>query len=64
MTNNEAEVFALLKGISLALSSGIRKIVICGDSMLVIQSIVTQNIVGGNVFVGALERINSSPQEI
>jgi ribonuclease HI len=59
MSNNEVEVYALLKGINLALSTGVRRIVICGDSMLVIRALVTQNIVGGNVFMGVLSRINA-----
>jgi ribonuclease HI len=44
MKNNEVEVYALLKGINLALSKGIKKIIICGDYMLVIIALVSQKI--------------------
>jgi ribonuclease HI len=46
MTNNEAEAYALFEGIRLALSIGVQKITICGDSMMVIRVIVHKNIVG------------------
>jgi ribonuclease HI len=56
MTNNEAEDYALFEGIRLAQSMGIRRITICGDSMMVIRVIVKKNIVGGNVYFGVMSR--------
>jgi ribonuclease HI len=48
MTNNEAEALALFTGIHLAQSEGIQKLVVCGDSMMIIRALVKGPIVGSN----------------
>jgi ribonuclease HI len=39
-TNNKAEAYALLKGVQLAHSKGIRKLVVLGDSLTIIRLMV------------------------
>lgn len=52
MTNKEAEAYALYEGIRQATLKGIRQIIICGDSMILIRAIVKQNIAGSNIYRG------------
>jgi ribonuclease HI len=39
-TNNKAEAYALLKGVQLAHSKGIRKLAVLGDSLTIIRLMV------------------------
>jgi hypothetical protein len=50
MTNNEAEAYTLYEGIRHATLKGIRQIIICGDSMILIRAIIKQNIAGSNIY--------------
>jgi len=56
MTNNEAEVYAVYVGIKLAHSKGIRSLIICRDSMMVIRAVVKGNITRGNIYSGIMSR--------
>lgn len=44
ITNNEVEAYALFASINLAQSKGIQRLIICGDSMMVIRVVVKGNI--------------------
>jgi hypothetical protein len=41
----------------MALLNGIQRIIICGDSMILIRAIANQNIAGGSIYMGTLSQI-------
>jgi ribonuclease HI len=53
------EAYALYEGTMHALLKGIRRIIICGDSMILIRAIIKQNIAGSNIYKGVLTRIQA-----
>jgi ribonuclease HI len=59
MSNNEARAFALYEGTRKALLKGIRRIIICGDSMILVRAIVKQNITRSNIYRGVLTQIQT-----
>jgi len=58
ITNNEVEGFSLFKSIWLSLSTKMRRITsICGDSLIIINVIINNNIVGGNIYTSFIPHI-------
>jgi len=51
VTNNEVEAFALYESIRLTLLNGIQRINICGDSIILIRTIIKKNIAGSNIYI-------------
>jgi len=54
MTNNEAKALVVYACISLAHSEGLQNLVVCGDSMMIIQALVKEPNVGGKFLSGVL----------
>jgi hypothetical protein len=53
------KAYALWQGIRIGTGKGIQRIIILGDSMLVIQAIIKQSNVGNNLFIGTISHILS-----
>jgi ribonuclease HI len=56
-SNNTAEAYALLQGLSIAKERNVTKLVIFGDSMMVIRMVTNITQSGGNLFNGIINRI-------
>jgi ribonuclease HI len=54
VTNNEVEAYGLFEGIRLTLSLGLLKLIILGDSTLIIRVILKNVVIRGNVISSVL----------
>jgi ribonuclease HI len=55
-TNNVAEAYAPWKGIKIARIRGFQKLIILGDSMIVIRSLINHTNSGNKATLGAIAR--------